>query len=154
MIKSNLLILSMRKLKPREAIRVPYSSQVNDKDRSRIQDSWSHPNSSKIFVLKFTQHPDKETSSSSLVQGSDWDLSSNSSTAWLYNPEQVTDFSEAFPSSLPFPEFPSLSLPTLPGGSTDEKSLSSPGKVSASHKPLPTGHRVFAPENPHPGTWP
>lgn len=147
MIKSNVLILSMRKLRPREVLRVPYSSQFNDTDRPRIQDSWSHP---KISVLKFTEHPDKETSSSSLFQGSDLDLSPNSSTDWLYNPEQVTDFSDAFPSSLPFPEFPSLSPPTLPGGSTHEKPLSSPGKVSASHKPLPTGHEVFAPENSHP----
>lgn len=37
-----------------------YSSQFNDKDRPRIQDSWSYPNFSKIFVLNFTEHPDKK----------------------------------------------------------------------------------------------
>lgn len=49
----------------------------------------------------WTEHPPKESSSLSVFQGSDLDLSPNSTINILYNPGQAVDFSKAFFHSLP-----------------------------------------------------
>lgn len=126
-------------MRPRKILLVPWSSQVNDKDRPRIQDSWVPPsltpncsnstNSSNTAVyirvfctqkcmqnlfMKIHRHSDKEKSSLSLFQGSDLDLIPNSTTRWLCNPGQITVF----------PRIP-ISQPSNSqvAGSTDEKSM-------------------------------